>query len=393
MDFLDLVESIAVESAYRDALPATEGLNVGAHARRSQSDPRYLRRLTESVKFLDRVYRGRIPTYRLREAMTTSDFPLLFGDILDRQTLGAYAELPQTYRNVARVGTVPDFRTVNRYAVNGAESVLAQVHELEEYKASSVTATRYQYSVAKYGRRMPFSWETIINDDLNLLQDAPARFARAARRSEERFATGLYVSSTGPNATFFSNVNKNIVNMANGAASNNPALSITGLQDAMVVLAKQLDTDSEPIVIEAVELVVPPSLEITARNILNAVQLIVGADSAPQRIVTENWMRNRVRLSVNPYLSLINTTNGATAWYLFASASNGRPALEVGFLRGYEAPQLFMKSPNAVRVGAGTVDPMMGDFDNDSFDYKVRHVFGGTLIDPKMAVASNGTGA
>jgi hypothetical protein len=35
----------------------------------------------------------------------------------------------------------------------------------------------------------------------------------------------------------------------------------------------------------------------------------------------------------------------------------------------------------------------MESFENDTIDYKVRHVFGGTRVDPKMAVASTGTGS
>jgi hypothetical protein len=36
---------------------------------------------------------------------------------------------------------------------------------------------------------------------------------------------------------------------------------------------------------------------------------------------------------------------------------------------------------------------MDGDFDTDSIEYKVRHVLGGSVIDPKFAVASNGSAA
>jgi hypothetical protein len=71
----------------------------------------------------------------------------------------------------------------------------------------------------------------------------------------------------------------------------------------------------------------------------------------------------------------------------------GRPISEIGFLRGYEAPQLFMKDPDAIRVGGGAVSPLDGDFDTDSIQYKLRHVFGGTLLDTKSAVASNGSGS
>ncbi len=63
------------------------------------------------------------------------------------------------------------------------------------------------------------------------------------------------------------------------------------------------------------------------------------------------------------------------------------------FLRGHEEPELFIKEPNARRVGGGPVDPMDGNFENDSIDYKVRHVLGVSRIDPKATVASNGSGS
>jgi hypothetical protein len=50
-----------------------------------------------------------------------------------------------------------------------------------------------------------------------------------------------------------------------------------------------------------------------------------------------------------------------------------------------------MKSPNAVRIGGGGVNPMDGDFDTDSIRYRVRHVLGGTLAEYKSAMASKGT--
>ena len=43
-----------------------------------------------------------------------------------------------------------------------------------------------------------------------------------------------------------------------------------------------------------------------------------------------------------------------------------------------------------VMPGTGEVNPMDGDFETDSIMYKIRHVLGGTLLDPIMAVASNG---
>lgn len=402
---LELIEAIdatqlQTESGFnnawlRDDPSFAVGVTTVAHRRRNARDQRqrdaYRRAVRETMRLIDRVRSGELPDQWLREAMATSDFALLFGDIIDRQMLGTYAETPQTYRQIMRPGTVRDFRTVNRFVMDGAENVLDEVKELGEYKAAKVTPTKYPISIKKYGRRMPFSFETMVNDDLQAITDTPARFSRAARRSEQRFATGIYVASGGPNSSIYSVGNKNLVTIANGASVDHPKLSINGLQDGMIVLGNMKDTDGEPITIEAVILEVPTTLEITAQNILNATQLIIGADSAATRLETLNWMRNRVTLVVNPYLSVINTTNGTTAWYLHAAASTGRPAFEFDFLRGYEQPQLFMKSPNAVRVGGGQVDPMQGSFEDDSIDYKIRHMFGGGPLEPKATVTSYGT--
>lgn len=358
----------------------------GVHARAAHRSGK----LAEAAKFVGEVFQGKRPAHHLREAMTTSDFPYLFGDIIDRIMYGAYAETPQVYRNFARVATVQDFRTVKRFALNGGEGVLPAVAEQAEYPAGSVSDARYSYSVKKYGRRMPFSWEAIINDDLGALQDIPVRMGRAARRSESKFVTDLYCGTTGPDGTFFASGNANIV-------TSNPGLSITALQTAFKILAAQTDADGEPIVIEAVRLVVPPALEVTAQNILNATQLWLdtnaSAGTAQQNMVTQNWMARRVGLDVDPYIPIIaSSSNGSTSWFLFASPSAGRPAIEVGFLRGHESPEVFIKAPNASRVGGG-LDAMNGDFDTDSIEYKVRHIFGGTMVDPKMAVASNGSGS
>lgn len=387
MDFLETIESIRAEEAdTRRIFQGEEGRSIRGLRR---TDARYLSRLAEAAGFISEIMQGKRPAYHLRETMTTSDFPLLFGDILDRQLLGAYQEAPYSWNQVVRRRTVSDFRTVNRFTIDGAEAGLEVVPEQGEYPAAALSEGRYQYSVAKYGRRLPFSWESMINDDLDALRDIPDRLGRAARRTEERFVTNLFFQSTGPRSAFISAGNGNLI-------TGNPALSITALQDAMTLIASQTDTDGEPIAIEMMTLWVPPALEIVASNIMNAVQLEIGdSTSTTPRLVTTNWMRSRFRLAVGYYIPQIVTTGsrGNTSWMLVANPSVGRPAAELGFLRGHETPEVWIKSANAQRAGGGTVDAMDGDFDTDSIQYRVRHVLGGTLMDPKAAVGSNGSGS
>lgn len=394
LDFLELIETYRAEDASNDRLFKGEGKQIRNGVR--PTDAQYRRGVIEAATLYRNALTTRRGLFRLQEAMSTSDFPQLFGDVLDRSVLANYSETPVTWPNYVKRSTVRDFRTVKRFRIDGGETILEEVKELAPYPAGYITDDVYSYSVKKYGRRMPFSWETMINDDLNALQDIPQRMGRASRRSEERFAATLFCDANGPHASVYTTGNKNIINTTNGGSATNPPLSISAFQDAWAVLGNMVDSGGDPITIETVELVVgSKGLEITANNILNSPNLLIGADSGAFRLMPNNWMKGNVRVNYNPYVRQIITTGtrGDTSWFLFANPGNGRPALEMGFLLGNETPQMWMKEPNARRIGGGTSDPMAGDFDTDSIEYKVRHVFGGVVLDPKMTVASNGTGS
>ncbi len=403
MEILELVESLRTEEADVQRLFGKEGsgMRTGARAQRNARDPKHLAKLAGAATFLAEVMDGSRPSYHLQEALTTSDFPNLFGQIIDRQLLANYQEAPASYTAFCRESTVRDFRTVHRYVINGSEATLAEVPQMTEYPTAKITDGIYSYAVLKYGRRLPFSWETMVNDDLDALKDIPARFGKAARRTEEKFATQLFADANGPHASFYTAGNKNQVKIANGAATNNPALSIAALQDAFTVLGNMVDSEGEPITLDGVVLVVPPALEVVAQNIMNATALFLGGlgqvgggGVAGQALQVNNWIQKKMKLAVDYYLPIVSTTNGSTSWYLFADPNAGRPALEIGHLRGHETPEVFIKSPNMMSVsGGGGVNPLDGDFDTDSIEYKVRHVIGGVREEPKATVGSNGTGA
>lgn len=380
MEFLETIETIKKEEASIQRLFNSK--EDGQSVRGGYKSPKYMKKLVEAITFINEVYRGKRPVRHLVEALTTSDFPQLFGDTLDRQLLAEYKATLPVYRNFTKVSTVPDFRTVKRFAIDGGDSTLDIVHESEEYPEDSIADSEYTYSVKKYGRRIPLSWETLINDDLEALKDIPRRFARAAVRTESKFVAELYCDANGPDDAWMTNVGTAPLTMANlGAALDTLATNA-------------VDTGSEPILIEAVHLVVPPALMVTAKNIMNSIESRINEDggSTNTQLIVNNWMKNQLKLSIDPYIPIIaSSSNGNTSWFLFADPNNGRPAMEVGFLRGHESPEIFMKSPNAERVGGGNADAMGGDFDTDSVQYKVRHVIGGTEIDPLMCYGSDGS--
>lgn len=396
MELLESLERIRSEEASVQRLFANEGRS----ARNHPNNPKYQRDLVEAAVFLSEIYTGRRRSWQLQEAMTTDDFPILFGDILDRTTLASYTQAPTSWTAIAQRRTVRDFRPAKLYKpLRGADARLEEVPEDTEYPESKlIEDAAQQISVTKWGRKIPFSFEAMTNDEMDRLKDIPERFGRAAARTEDYAATELYAEAAGPKATFYTSGNKNQIITANGASTNNPSLTIAGLQDAFTVLTQMRDDDGEPIVIDMVTLVIPPALEIVAQNIMNATALEIdtaaGGGISGQRLITANWMRNRLTTVVNPLLPMVDTSaNVHKTWYLFANPSVGRPAFFMIFLLGHETPEIFIKEPNQRRVGGGASNPMDGDFDTDSITYKVRKFQGTAVIDPKMSVVSKGTNA
>src|SRR5262245_28933177 len=108
-----------------ETLDALSAGDVAVRALSRRDDPRYMQSLAEAARLIQEGISGnRHAVYRLQEAMSTSDFPVLFADILDRQLLADYQQGPSQWRQFAREGTVRDFRTVKRFAVDGGLGLL-----------------------------------------------------------------------------------------------------------------------------------------------------------------------------------------------------------------------------------------------------------------------------
>lgn len=343
-------------------------------------------RTPEVARAIERNYPG---IFRISEAQTSSDFPLLTGDVLDRMMLARYREFTSPWRQFTRVSRpLRDFRTVRRIAADGLEGVWNSVPEQGEIEYGSLSETGYTYTPKKYAKGAMISFEALMNDDLGAFDTIPDRLGRGGARTVNKFVTELYIDANGPHASFFTVGNGNLL-------SGNPALSVASLGTAFTTLAGFTDADGEPIMVEEAVLVVPPALRVTANNIMNqiTVDVVEAGGTSNQTVRVNNWIVRNMRVAVDPYIPVVaSTANGSTTWCLFADPNVGRPALEVGFVRGFEEPALYQKLANTVRVGAG-IDQNAGDFATMSQEYKGVLAFGGTRLDPKAAVASNGSGS
>jgi len=344
-----------------------------------------LARVTEAMDLIyNSRYQGRniaphAREFLIREALTTSDFPYLFGDVLDRQVLAAYQAAPPDWRKYTKVSTNRDFKNSDRYRMSGGDDYLAEVSEKGEYLASPRTEARYRLQVAKYGRQFDISWEAMINDDLGALKDTPARFARAAIHSEARLVSNLYVH------------NVVLATAGRGNLSVNP-LTIANLETALEWFAAQTDVGGSPIYNRAKYLVVPPALELTARAILTSAQKMGLAGATTIAAAPDVWVPTTnvvagmgLELVVNPWITILDAASGnpltsVGAWYLFSDPAN-LAALEFAHLRGHEKPEICMKASDKVTIGGGAINALSGDFATDNVFYRVRAIMGGITED------------
>jgi len=347
-------------------------------------------KITEANDLIyNNVYRGKkiAPHWRdalIREALTTADFPYLFGDVLDRQLLASYQAVPPVWKAFVRQSTVPRiYPQVGgyRFAMHGGDQYLAEVAQKGEYLASDREEERYPISVRKYGRQFDISWETMINDDIGALKDTPNRFAMAAMRTEHRVVTTIYASNVGTHA-----LNANLYEVGTNAAAT--ALSINALEVGIQTMNEFTDEGGEPIMATPKYLVVPPALEMTARQILTS-STKMWLDYTTRAAGPINYampMTNVVaqmglQLIVDKYLPIVNVgADQDTQWYLF-SDPNDIAAIEAAHLTGHERPEIAMKASDKVTVGGGAISPMSGDFATDNVFYRVRLVFGAAPLD------------
>jgi len=325
----------------------------------------------------------------LREAITTSDFPNLFGYIIDREVLAHYKAWVADWKAYFRVKTLPNFNTVRRHRVIGTDERLPEVAEKGEYLVGPVSECYDYYNLAKYGRQFDISWESIINDEMGAFDDIPARMATAVIRSEAFQATGTFVAATGPHTSLFgapiADCGQNVTNL--GVLP----LTILNLETTLELMRAQTDPNGEPISVRGIHLVVPPQLEFTARQILTSGEkmwISQAGVAAPAPYPTTNVVSQvGIQLHVDPYIPVVDTSQtDDTTWYLFGDPSQGA-AMEFGYLRGHESPEICMKASDKVTVGGAAITPMSGDFATDNIFYRVRTVMGSIQLDPRFAYA------
>lgn len=360
-------------------------------------------RQLEAAKLLEGALRGdRSDKLKLQEGISTSDLPVQLAPTINKIMLENYAAQPKVWDRFASRLVVDDFRPVTfqnmRYEDEGMDNAgdkfregsLPTVAEYGEYPTAGwFSVTEQTMAVKKAGTRIRFSWETIVNDgQIGLLERLPLELAAKAAGKEDEEVTKQLVASGGLNTTNFKSQNQNLL-------SGNPALTLEALEDAIEAANRQTYNGNLIAPVTRFALVIPRALEMTARRILaiQSVRTETTSGSTVTSLVSGNPIGSQVEIVVNDWLTKINSGAGAYWFLIPVPGQSLNPGVALGFLRGYETPELRIKMNGGTYLGGGDVPAREGSFDNDDFEMRIRHIATGGFIVPAGTIASTGAGS
>ncbi|MBI3320011.1 MAG: hypothetical protein HYZ89_05440 [Candidatus Omnitrophica bacterium] len=377
---------------------------------------------------------------RIRET-TTADFAFALGASMTRKLVKEYRRLPYDWRKMASVVPIDNFKLQERIRWGGL-GVLPTVTEsaTQDYpELTFPTDERATYTPTKKGGLITVTREMILNDDLGVLRRLPNRIAIAANRQLNRFVFDLLVNFGGGainggtiydalalyHANHLNNLTvalsyanlvtarqklfqmpeygtKDAINMGAGLAQGATTLTVdTGtkfkaddyvqaeaeimrvtavLGNDLTVVRGQFGTaDAAHADNTAVYQITEPHLGLLLKYLVvpielqNTAEILRRSDKVPGGNLNDtNTLKETFEVITSPFLR-----GDANNWYAVAGPDQ-LDLIEIGFVEGREEPVVLLQDQPAV----GNV------FMRDNVRYKVRHEYGGAVIDFRGFVGS-----
>lgn len=302
----------------------------------------------------------------LREAVTT-DWADLFGNAMYREILRWY-ETPslQLWRKVvSNINNVKDFRENSRTRLGGFGS-LPTVNEGADYSALTggpENDEKVAYKVAKKGGLYFITEEVMVNDDVGFVRRLPKILGVAAGETLMEFVFNTLIADN-PTMDYDS---KQLFHADHGNLGTD-ALSADALKAARKAMRKQTRPGSNKrLGIEPRILLVPVDLEETAWKLISSDVSVTTAETA----TTPNFFKGRLDMIV------VWFWDDEDDWYLVADPKM-YDTIEIGFLGGKEEPEIFVQDQPSI----GSV------FSADKVYYKIRHIYGGDVLDHRTFYGS-----
>lgn len=291
--------------------------------------------------------------------------PGIFSNVANKELLQGFMEEDQTWREIAQVKTVTDFKAVTAYRMldNMEYEELAPDGTMRHGQVGEESYTR---QARTYAKMFSLTRNDIINDDLGAFDDLRNRLGRGAARKFNKVFWAEFIN----NSTFFTAARGNAIT----GATTNLGTDYVGLALGLTAFDNLKSTAVAPATVgERIGgtpsiLLVPPELEANALRIYSPVLAATAA--------TVNLYANKYRpVKVHQLSDSSYTGYSATAWYLLRNPAI-LAAIVVSFLNGSQSP---------------TVESADASFDRLGVDFRGYHDFGCDQAEWLCGIRARGT--
>ena len=306
------------------------------------------------------VRTGSIPRHRIADmALTTrglhstSDFPEILANVINKTLRNGYLAAPQTFQAFTREVFVNDFKEISRTNLGDAAK-LEKLEEGSEVKRGTISEAAEKYNVEEFAKIISLSRKVIINDDLDAMTRLPERMGRRAADLESDTVWDIIKANA--------NLSDGIALYAagHGNLSTTPAApSEAGLSEARKLMRRQVGLDGAEISLTPIWIYVPPEHETTAEKLIASIV----PDSSTNVSPFSSVGRTPLRLDVEPRLET-GVSGSTTAWFVMADKGQ-IDMVELARLSGSNGPQTMTRE----------------GFDVHGLEIKIMHDIGAKAID------------
>jgi hypothetical protein len=288
-----------------------------------------------------------------QRALSSSDFPLILANTASKTLRDGYILQPRTFLPFVRIVELPDYKEMSRVSFGEAPQLL-EIKQGGPYTFGKVGEAAEKIKLAKHGRRLLITEETIVNDDLDAFTKIPSMFGSASARLESDL---VYTKLLVANPKMADNVD--LFHASHGNLPTAAAIGDAGLTAALKLLREQKGVDAQDYIgLEPGFLVCGTAKEVEAKKMLVNVSAIKSSEV------------NVFQGSMTPIVEPRVTGN---KWFVIAKAGQ-IDTIEVGYLQGENGPVVTSKE----------------GWESDGLEIKCKHVVTAKAIDYRGMIYNSG---
>lgn len=316
-----------------------------------------------------RLYESTGLAQRSLESIQSTTWSLVLGDSITRRLIQMYNQPSlSTWRAVVSgTPSLNDFRTQRIDRMGGYGTLPAVLQGAPYQPLTTPSNEEITYAPTKRGGTEDLTLETIANDDVRAVQRIPQLLGLAAAQTLFRFVWDIFLTNA---ATSY-----DAIALFNAGHANTTAtpLSMSALSTTRRNMRKQTaygDTTDLLSIIPKFLIVSSDLEELAFQIVTSAVALPTGAPVGAATNIPN------LHQGLTPII--VDYWPSTTGWYVVADPSMV-PTIEVGFYQGKQDPELFVQA-----------DPTVGSvYTSDKVTYKIRHIYGGTVLDHRGLARGN----